>query len=400
MERKRYEFSLQYPKPLAESELGPLKEVAMSGLLSRYSSDFVSNLEVDLAKFYESKYAVMCTSGTAGSHGCLVALDFPVGSEIITTSVSDIGVIIPIFYENLVPVFADIDPTTYNLDPISVEKKITNKTKAVIAVHLAGSPADLGALEAICKKHNLVLIEDFSQAHGALWQGRKVGSIGKMGYGSYQQSKQITCGEGGIIVTNDKELAHRALIGVDKGWQRARSLEDRLYEFLAPNLRFNAVQAAILKPQLIRLDALIEKKRALARIVYDIIKPISKYVGAQRILEGAVSSYYSFPMYVTGDEAMRDKLLKLLDKKYNLRCAYGYANPLPLYQCVNALIDPVKYGRNLEFSKHTYPAGTCPNAEALLKKSFLIPFNENYTEEEMKDIAGRVVEAVNEINRQ
>lgn len=397
MKQKRYEFSLQYPKPLEENELGPLIEVARSGLFSRYSSTFVKDLEVDLAKYYEKAHAITCTSGTAGLHGCLTALNFPVGSEIITTPVADIGIVIPIMYENLVPIFADVDQATYNLDPTSVESKITNKTKAVIAVHLAGSPADLTTLESICKKYNLILIEDFSQAHGALYQGKKVGSFGLMSYGSFQQSKQITCGEGGIIVTDDQELAHRALIGVDKGWQRALPLEERFYEFLAPNLRFNAIQAAILKPQLARLDVLIEKKRKLARIVYDTVASISEHLQTQKILDDAISSYYSFPIHVTKDEAMRDALLRLLDEKYNLRCAYGYANPVPLYLCVRPLMDPHTYGKGLEFSKRTYPKGMCPNAEELLTRSFLIPFNENYSEEEMTDIANRVVAAVKDL---
>jgi len=397
MKYKRYEFSLQYPKPLAKNELKDLITVARSGLFSRYASDYTKKLEIDLARYYGKKHAVTCTSGTAALHGCLTALNFPVGSEIITTSVSDIGVVLPIIYENLVPVFADIDPETYNLDPVSVESKITPKTKAIIAVHLAGSPADLTAFQKLCKKHNLVLLEDFSQAHGAIWHGKKVGSIGLMSYGSFQQSKQITCGEGGVIVTDDDNLAYRALIGVDKGWQRAKPLEERFYEFLAPNLRFNAVQAAILKPQLRRLDALIGKKRKLARLVYKAMNPISTYIKMQKILDNCTSSYYSFPMYVTGGEKMRDKLLKLLNDKYNLRVAYGYANPVPLYQCVTALMNPVKYGKGFKYSKHKYPKGLCPNAEALLKKSFLIPFNENYTEKEMKNIVDRVVTAVREI---
>jgi perosamine synthetase len=397
MKLKRYEFSLQYPKPLKKSELKPLLEVARSGLFSRYTGSFVKDLEVDLAKYYGKKHAVTCTSGTAALHGCLTALNFPVGSEIITTPVADIGVVLPIIYENLVPVFADIDPETYNLDSVSVESKITSKTKAIIAVHLAGSPADLTSFQKLCRKHNLVLLEDFSQAHGAIWHGKKVGSIGLMSYGSFQQSKQITCGEGGVIVTDDNNLAYRALIGVDKGWQRAKPLEERFYEFLALNLRFNAVQAAILKPQLKRLDALIGKKRKLASLVHKVMKPVSAHIKMQKILDNCASSYYSFPMYVTGDEKMRDKLLKLLNDKYNIRAAYGYANPVPLYQCVMALMNPAKYGKGFKYSNRKYPKSLCPNAEALLKKSFLIPFNENYSEKEMTDIADRVVTAVREI---
>ncbi len=101
-------------------------------------------------------------------------------------------------------------------------------------------------------------------------------------------------------------------------------------------------------------------------------------------------------MYVTKGREYRDKLLKKLDEKYNVRCAFGYANPVPLYQCVNALLDPNKYGKGFNYSKRTYPKGTCPEAERLLEKSFLIPFNENFSEEEMGEIADRLVSAVKE----
>lgn len=395
--KKRYEFSLQYPKPLQPDELKSLLDLAQSGLYSRYTSTLVEEVESELAQYYGCKYAVTCTSGTAALHGCLVALDFPVGSEIMTTSVTDIGVIIPIIYENLVPVFADVDSETYNLDLNSVESKLTKNTKAIIAVHLAGNPCDIDALKDICLRNNLILVEDFSQAHGAMWLNNKVGSFGLISYGSFQQSKQITCGEGGIILTNDSKLAKRAFIGVDKGWQRYLPLEKRFYEFLAPNVRFNAVLAAILKPQISKLDKLIEKKRNLANILYKKISNTSNYIKSQKILDKASHSYYSFPMYVTKDKIFRDKLLKVLKEDYYVYCAYGYANPVPLYLCVNALMKPKKYGKGLYYSKFTYPEGTCPHAEQLLEKSFLIPFNENYTEQEINDIGDRVLAAINDI---
>ena len=151
----RYEFNLQYPKPLPREDLDRLITIAESGLFSRYTSDVVPELETKLANYYQQEYAITCTSGTAALQGCLVALDLEPGSEIITTSVADIGIIIPILYENLVPVFADIDKETYNLDPEDVEKKITNKTKVIIAVHLAGNPCDIDSLLLLCK-NNLI----------------------------------------------------------------------------------------------------------------------------------------------------------------------------------------------------------------------------------------------------
>ncbi len=391
---KKYEFSLQYPKPLNHEDLDDIFDIAKSGLYSRYTTDYVKKLEYDLAQYYGTNHAVTCTSGTGALHGVLTALDFPFGSEIITTSVADIGIVLPIIYENLIPVFADLDLETYNLSPSSVEEKINKNTKAVIAVHLAGSPADLDSLRSLCDKNNLVLIEDFSQAHGAEWDNIKVGSIGLISYGSFQQSKQITCGEGGVIITNDENLAYRSLIGVDKGWERELPLDKRLYKFLAPNVRFNALQAAILKPQIPKLNKIVDRKNNIAKLLYEKFESVSDFILPQKILSKSKHSYYSFPLYVTKDKIYRNTLLDLLAEEYNLYCAYGYANPVPLYLCVNALINPKKYGKGFKFSEHNYPEGLCPNAEDLLDRSFLIPFNENFLDSEMLDIADRVISAI------
>jgi perosamine synthetase len=393
---KRYEFSLQYPKPLGEHELSDLIEVAKSGNFSRYTSELTIKVEKELAAYYQVAHAITCTSGTAALQGALVALDFPVGSEIIMTSVADIGIVIPVIYENLIPVFADVETETYNISAQTVEKCITDKTKAVIAVHLAGSPCHLDSLRALCNKYDLKLLEDFSQAHGALWDNKKMGGFGDISYGSFQQSKQITCGEGGVIVTNDQELARRAFIGVDKAWQRERPLNERIYEFLAPNVRFSALQAAVLRPQIKRLDDLVNKKRERARLLYEILAPYSQTIKTQAVCKKAMHAYYSFPLYVES-KGKRDALVKLLDEKFGVQCAYGYANPSTLYQCVEALKHPKVLGKAHLYSNRSYPEGLCPMAEDLLSRSFLIPFNENFTLSETKEIGMRLIEAVKEV---
>ena len=173
-------------------------------------------------------------------------------------------------------------------------------------------------------------------------------------------------------------------------------LDKRLYQFLAPNVRFNALQAAVLKPQISKLNQIINRKIEIAKLLYEKFLDVSDFILPQKILNKAKHSYYSFPLYVTKDKKYRDSLLKLLAEEYNLHCAYGYANPVPLYLCVNALIKPDKYGKGFKFSEHNYPKGLCPNAENLLSKSFLIPFNENFTDSDMLEIANRVINAVNE----
>lgn len=392
--QKRYEFSLQYPKPLREEDLGAITAVARSGQFSRYASNLVPALEEELARYYGRRYAVCCSSGTAALHGCLAALQLPVGSEVITTSIVDIGVILPLVYENLIPVFADVNPATFNLDVASAAQHITSNTSAIIAVHLAGNPCDVEGLSRLCRKHRLVLIEDFSQAHGATWHGQHVGWVGRMAYGSLQQSKQITCGEGGVIVTDDKALARRALLGVDKGWQRHRDLRQRQYEFLASCYRFTALQGAVLKPQIERLSALMERKRRLAGVLRTALAPLSDIIRCQEILPGAQHAYYSFPTSVTRGGRLRNRLLNILDHEFNVRCAFGYANPVPIYRCANFLKEPQRYGRGLRYTARRYPPGLCPQAEELLKRSFLLPFNEQFEEQDLREIVRRLIGAI------
>ena len=151
----------------------------------------------------------------------------------------------------------------------------------------------------------------------------------------------------------------------------------------------------MLQPQLKRLNNLIERKRNIAEKLRQGIDHLSEYIKPQKIYSKGFNSYYSFPLFVT-DNYFRNKLVNLLDNKYNMYCAIGYANPVPLYQCVNPLIDPEKFGKGFAYSSRRYPEGICPNAEDLLKRSFLIPFNENYSDNDVKDISNRLIEAVSE----
>lgn len=391
---KHFRFSLQYPKPLTEDEFEALRPLFLSGGFSRYASTVTEELEVGLAELFGVKHAITCSSGTAAIHAALITLDLPVGSEVITTPITDVGVVLPIIYQNLIPVFADVDPTTFNLDPASVEAKITRNTSAIIAVHLAGNPAPIAELQAIARRHGIVLIEDCSQAHGAQYAGRPVGSHGDIAIASLQQSKHITSGEGGVILVNDDKVAARTRLAVDKGWQRFKSLRERRYDFLSLNYRYTGIQAAVVLPQLRRIDSILGPKRKLAAFLYKRLEQYADTLGFQRVVEGSVHSYYSFPMYVTGSMAFRDALLEYLEKELAMECAFGYANPLPLYLCTAALQDPKGQGRGLRYSDRTYPVGTCPAAENLLQRSFLIPFNERFDESDMTEMADRLGKAI------
>ncbi|MCI0332742.1 MAG: DegT/DnrJ/EryC1/StrS family aminotransferase, partial [Planctomycetes bacterium] len=144
-------------------------------------------------------HVMTCSSGTAAIHIAVAAAGIAPGNEVITTPITDIGTVIGVIYQQAVPVFADLGPNTLNLDPADVERKITPRTKAIIAVHLAGNPCRMEELKQIADKHNLVLIEDCAQAWGARYRGRPIGTIGHIACFSLQQSKQITCGDGGVV---------------------------------------------------------------------------------------------------------------------------------------------------------------------------------------------------------
>jgi dTDP-4-amino-4,6-dideoxygalactose transaminase len=243
-------------------ELANLTRVLLSRRLSCTDGQMVPALEKEFARFYGSPHAVASTSGTAAIHVALGALGLNPGDEVITTPMTDMGTVIPILACNCLPVFADIDPTTGNLTAESIARQITPRTRAVILVHLFGFPADLAPIGDLLGARGIPLIEDCAQAHGAEYRGKKVGTFGDFGCFSLQQSKQITCGDGGVTLVNRADLAERASLFVDKGWDRKRGV--RAHLFLGMNYRMTELQGAVALAQLRKLPCLIEARRAMA----------------------------------------------------------------------------------------------------------------------------------------
>ncbi|MCX7825949.1 MAG: DegT/DnrJ/EryC1/StrS family aminotransferase, partial [Verrucomicrobiae bacterium] len=186
---------------------GDLERERLNAMLEQDSLFYWNGPQTKLAlerykKIYPFKYAHTCTSGTAAIHIAVNAAGIGPGDEVITSPITDIGTVIGVIYQQGVPVFADLGASTYNLDPADVERRITPKTKAIIAVHLCGNPCDMNALKAIADKHKLVLIEDACQAWGAKYRGQPIGTLGHIGCWSLQDSKHITTGDGGVVASN------------------------------------------------------------------------------------------------------------------------------------------------------------------------------------------------------
>ncbi|MBB0242807.1 aminotransferase class V-fold PLP-dependent enzyme [Streptomyces alkaliphilus] len=217
----------------------------------------VSRLEEDWARRFGHEACVAVSSGTAALALALAALGIGPGDEVIVPAFSFIATGLAPVHQMAVPVFADIDPVTFNIDPDDVERRITPRTKAIIPVHLHGAPADMDRLTAIARRYDLAIVEDAAQAPGATHRGRPVGAIGEAGAFSLQVSKNIpTCGEGGLLVTRDAELAARMRRGrqfgedIDAGRDR-----DYISYGLGWNYKMNALQAAFTLAQLDRFDA-------------------------------------------------------------------------------------------------------------------------------------------------
>jgi dTDP-4-amino-4,6-dideoxygalactose transaminase len=217
----------------------------------------VQAFEEEFASYSGGKYGIGVNSGTSALHLALLAAGIGLGDEVITVSCTFVATVAAIDYTGAKPVFVDVDPRSLNMDVTQIETAITERTKAILPVHLHGQPADMDLILDIAKRYNLVVIEDAAQAHGAEYKGRRVGSIGDMGCFSFYPGKNLgACGEGGIVVTNNDEYAH--VIRMLRDWGQESKYHHTLKGF---NYRMEGVQGAILRVKLRHLDAWTAKRR-------------------------------------------------------------------------------------------------------------------------------------------
>jgi dTDP-4-amino-4,6-dideoxygalactose transaminase/predicted dehydrogenase len=333
---------------IGASELANLTRVILSRNLSCTDGRMVPALEKEFARLYGSPHAVASTSGTAAVHVALGALALNPGDEVITTPMTDMGTIIPILANNCLPVFADVDPVTGNLTAESIARRITPRTRAVIVVHLFGFPADLAEIGELLRERGIPLIEDCAQAHYAEYRGKKVGTWGDLGCFSLQQSKQITCGDGGVTLVNRPDLAERASLFVDKGWDRKRGV--RAHLFLGMNYRMTELQGAVALAQLRKLPRLIEARRAMADRLTERLRAITGVVPPPE-KPGVVPSWWMYPFSI--DESLVgmpiDQLAEALVVE-GVRVRRQYL-PEPLFE-----YDVLKHQRTYGDSRYPYSA--------------------------------------------
>lgn len=367
-----------------EEDIQSVVEILKSDFLT--TGPKIEEFEKKFANYVGSKYAVVVSNGTAALHIACLAAGIDEGDEVITTALTFAASSNSVLYCGGIPVFADIDPNTYNIDSEDIKKKITNKTKAIIPVHYTGQPCDMDSIMNIAKEHNLIVIEDAAHALGSEYKGRKIGSIADMTTFSFHPVKHITTGEGGMVTTDDEEMYEKLKLFRTHGITRESEFMEKgdvepwYYEQLelGYNYRITDFQCALGLSQLKKLDGFIERRREIVDIYNAEFNSLSGLITPFQ----APFSNSSYHLYVIQLEL--DKL------KIGRREVFEILRDRGI--CVNVHYIPVYYFPYYE--KLGYRKGICPNAEAFYEKIITLPLYPGLTDEDIDYVIKNVKEVL------
>lgn len=298
-----------------EREYRYVKEVLDSGFISGTSGNMNTRLERAFAGRFGMKYAITFNSGTTTLHTALVALGVGFGDEVIIPALTVISCMNAVLYCNAIPVFADVDPDTFLIDPVSVRKKITDKTKAIMPVHLYGQVCDMTEIMKIAQEFDLKVVEDSAQCYLGTHKGRLGGTIGNVGSWSFENSKHLTTGDGGIIACNDEGLADKMRKLNTQGYRNATAVSGKVrinkdifqnpsykrHSMFGFMYRLPEVAAAVGLAQLEKLDWFVEKREKMARLYMDALSGC-KWMKPQLASNGDRHSYYTFAVRFLRDD--------------------------------------------------------------------------------------------------
>lgn len=383
-------------------ELDELRRVVESGVLNCTKGTAVRTFEKRFAETLGIPFCRTTTSGTAAIHAAVAAIDPEPGDEIVTTPITDMGGITPIVYQAAIPVFADVDPRTFNVTAETIAPRITRRTKAVIVTHLFGLPCDMGPILELCAGHGIPVIEDCAQAFTASWQDRPVGTIGTIGAFSLQQGKHMTTGEGGMVVTADPGFERRMRLFIDKAWGYGDPKPD--HYFLALNYRMTELQGAVALAQLEKLEAMAAQRIRMARLMDEMIGGLPGVL-PPAARPGSRHVYWKYPLTVDGSviaggvDAFAAKL-----KEAGIFSAPRYIQK-PAFEC-QVIRDRVTFGKSgfPWVGEHrrgepeiVYRPEDFPGTYEALSTIVVLPWNEKYTERHVEFIAREVRRVAEEL---
>lgn len=375
-----------------ETEIAYVTEVLKSGTLTTTKGRFGKMLEQKFAEKLGAKFAYACTSGSAAIHIAVAAINPEPGDEIITTSITDMGALTPLMYRGVVPVFAEVDPKTLNVTAETIEKKLSERTKAIIVTHLFGNPCEMGPIMDLAKEKGIPVIEDSAQTFLARKGEVFAGTIGDIGCFSLQQGKHMTTGEGGMVVTNDEKLARKMFLYINKAWGYGDANPD--HYFMALNYRMSELQAAVALGQLEKLETCVANRQKAAALLTELLQGIDG-VELPVIADDATHTYWKYCLTVDDSKIEGGSVgMANLLKEKNIFSAPRYivkpAFMCQVFQEKNTLGTsqfPFNLAREgaVDYEMENYPL----TAKAL-HDVLVLPWNEKYTEEHVRYIADNV----------
>lgn len=364
---------------IGEEEIKNVNEAMRAGHISGTSGKFIEEFENKFAAYCGVKYGVAVSNGTVALHLALATLDIGKDDEVLVSTFTNMAPVFAILYQGAMPVPIDIEEDTWNLNPGFLEAKITPKTKAILVVHVYGHPADMDPILAIAKKHNLFVIEDAAEAHGAEYKNKRVGAFGDISCFSFYANKIITTGEGGMLVANNKEYVDKA--------RSLRSLaygrENRfMHEDVGFNYRMSNLQAAIGVAQLAKADNTIQKKRQIAEFyknelsgIKDLRLPVEK--------DYAKNVYWMYHVVLRGSLAgKRETIRKALQEKgVETRESFVPGNMQKIF-----------------IERGLVKSDDCPVANYIGANGFYLPSGPDISREEMKYVTKSLRETISQIS--
>ncbi|MDX9755037.1 MAG: DegT/DnrJ/EryC1/StrS family aminotransferase [bacterium] len=338
----------------------------------RLYGNITTTFEEQWAKMLGAKHAIGVTNGTSSLYAALFCVDVQPGDEVILSPYTFIATLNAVLQQYALPVFADTDPETFQMDATSVEERITEHTRCLLPVHIGGNVADMGAIMAIAQKHKLAVVEDACQAHFAEWDGKKAGAIGDIGCFSFQATKILPCGEGGAVVTSDEELWNRLHAFQNNGRDRVHGTRDG-YQYQGGNLRMTELQAAILNAQLTRFEGQVQQRVENAAYLDHLLEDIPGIRPAKKSPGATLSTYYLYMVDYDSAEyngISRGRYLEAL-RKEGIPAGGGYV-PLNKEPIVEKMLNSRAYKRlySEERLKAYWEKNHCPNNDKVCERAF------------------------------
>jgi len=364
---RKSDVRIPIAKPdIGNDEIQAVVETMKTGWVTQGKK--VEEFEKAFANYCGAKYGVATSSGTTALHLALASISIQNGDQVVTTPLSCVSTTNPILYLNAKPIFADVEPTTLNLNPSIVRKKITKKTKAILPVHVFGHPADMDPIVEVAEKHGIYIIEDAAHALGARYKGRKVGSLEHIACFSFYGDKIITTAEGGIALTNNEELAEKMRVLRNHGMNQHRKF---FHPVLGYNYKMSDIHAAIGIAQIRKLDSYIKKRRKNVEYLNKSLRDLELRLPSEQ--NYAFNVYYAY--HIVAEKGKNEAVKHVEKEGIETRPLLSLIPTQPPYQ-------------SLGYDSNDYPI-----AKNAHQKGFYVSNSPLLSEDELEHMASTLKEA-------